>query len=163
MTTSVLDDENVHVKELNRLFLSCVKNGDTHLDATGLRDLCIKLNLCSFTDVILERILSGCTVVDFTIFKERFMQLLPDIISVSTVAENLENNAEKNLSELGIEPCGFLTRYDIRILCGHTPELNSLGIMEIDKLFDHADTSHMGRITLAQFLAQYQMQKRLSE
>uniref|UniRef100_A0A7I4KKB3 EF-hand domain-containing protein n=1 Tax=Brugia malayi TaxID=6279 RepID=A0A7I4KKB3_BRUMA len=163
MTTSVLDDENIHVKELNRLFLSCVKNGDTHLDATGLQDLCIKLNLCSFTDVILERILGGCTVVDFTMFKERFMQLLPDIISVSTVAENLESNAEKNLLELGIEPCGFLTRYDIRILCGHTPELNSLGIMEIDKLFDHADTSHIGRITLAQFLAEYQMQKWLSE
>uniref|UniRef100_A0A1I7W3M7 LisH domain-containing protein n=1 Tax=Loa loa TaxID=7209 RepID=A0A1I7W3M7_LOALO len=163
MTTSVLDDENVHVKELNRLFLSCAKHGDTHLDASGLQDLCIKLNLSSFADVILERILSGCTVVDFTVFKERFMQLLPDIINVTTVAENLESNAEKNLLELGIEPHGLLTRYEARILCEHTPELNSLGIVEIDELFEQADISHVGRITLAQFLAQYHMQKRLSE
>ncbi|VBB26201.1 unnamed protein product [Acanthocheilonema viteae] len=163
MTTSVLDDENVHVKELNRLFLSCTKNGDTYLDAVGLRDLCSKLNLSSFADVILERILSGCTVVDFTIFKERFMYLLPDIISVTTVAENLESNAEKNLSELGIEPHGFLTRCEVRILCEHTPKLNSLEVAQIDELFDQADTSHVERVTLAQFLAQYYMQKRLSE
>ncbi|CAG9533510.1 unnamed protein product [Cercopithifilaria johnstoni] len=163
MTTSVLDDENFHVKELNRLFLSCTKNGDTHLDASGVQDLCIKLNLSSFVGVILERILSGCTAVDFTIFKERFMHLLPDIISVTTVEENLESSAEKNLSELGIEPHGFLTRYETRILCEHTPELNSLGVVQINKLFDQADSSHAERITLSQFLAQYHMQKELSE
>uniref|UniRef100_A0A8R1TU56 EF-hand domain-containing protein n=1 Tax=Onchocerca volvulus TaxID=6282 RepID=A0A8R1TU56_ONCVO len=163
MTTSVLDDENFHIKELNRIFLSCAKNGATHLDASGLQDLCIQLNLSSFADVILERILSGCTIVDFTIFKERFLQLLPDIISVTTIAENLENNAEKNLSKLGIEPHGFLTRCEARILCKNTPELNSLGVFEIDELFDQADTNHMGHITLAQFLTQYYMQKQLSE
>uniref|UniRef100_A0A183HAJ4 EF-hand domain-containing protein n=1 Tax=Onchocerca flexuosa TaxID=387005 RepID=A0A183HAJ4_9BILA len=97
------------------------------------------------------------------IFKERFLQLLPDIISVTTIAENLENNAEKNLSELGIEPHGFLTRCEARILCKNISELNSLGLVEIDELFDQADTSHMGRITLAQFLTQYYMQKQLSE
>lgn len=51
------------------------------------------------------------------------MHLLPDIISVTTVAENLESDAKKNLLELGIEPHGFLTRYEARILCEHTPEL----------------------------------------
>lgn len=39
----------------------------------------------------------------------------------------------------------------------------SLGVVEIDELFNQADTSHVGRITLTQFLAQYHMQKRLSE
>ncbi|KAM3726564.1 Ninein [Dirofilaria immitis] len=163
MTTSVLDNENFHIKELNRLFLSCAKNGETHLDASGLQNLCIQLNLSSFADVILQRILNDCTVVDFTIFKERFLQLLPDIISVTTVAENLGNNAEKNLLELGIEPHGFLTRYDTRVLCENTPELNSLGIVEINEIFDQADTSHVGRITLAQFLTYYHIQKQLSE
>uniref|UniRef100_A0A0R3RWB8 EF-hand domain-containing protein n=1 Tax=Elaeophora elaphi TaxID=1147741 RepID=A0A0R3RWB8_9BILA len=163
MTTSVLDDENIYVKELNRLFLSCAKNGDAHLDASGIQDLCVKLNLSSFADVILERILSGCTVVDFKVFKERFMRLLPDIINVTTVAGNLESNAEKILSELGIERNGFLTRYEARILCENTPELSSLGVVEVDELFDQADTSHVERITLAQFLAQYRVQKRLSE
>lgn len=68
--------------------------------------------------------IGGFEKIYLKIFKERFMHLLPDIINVTTVAENLESNAEKNLSELGIEPHGFLTRYEARILCEHTPELN---------------------------------------
>uniref|UniRef100_A0A915PXV1 UDENN domain-containing protein n=1 Tax=Setaria digitata TaxID=48799 RepID=A0A915PXV1_9BILA len=141
----------------------CAKNGDTHLDSSGLRDLCVKLNLSSFADVILERILSGCAIVDFTVFKERFVQLLPDIINVTTIAESLEISAEQSLSKLGIEAHGFLTRYEVRILCENTPELNSLGLVEIDELFDQADTNHVGRIKLSQFLAQFQIQKRLGE
>lgn len=42
-------------------------------------------------------------------------------------------------------------------------QLFSLGVFEIDELFDQADTNHMGHITLAQFLTQYYMQKQLSE
>ncbi|VDN01027.1 unnamed protein product [Thelazia callipaeda] len=163
MTTSILDDESAHVKELNRLFLSCAKNGDAHLDASGIRDLCVKLNLSPFIDVILERILSGYTIVDFAIFKDRFVQLLPDIISFTAAAENLEAKAEKVLSDLGIEPEGFLTRYETRILCKQISELNSLGLVGIDQLFDKADTTHEGRITLAQLLSQYEIQKQLSE
>ncbi|VDN20418.1 unnamed protein product [Gongylonema pulchrum] len=97
------------------------------------------------------------------VFKERFVQLLPDIINVATVAESLESSAEKSLLECGIEPGGLFSRYEARILCENTPELNKLQSVEINALFDRADSEHVGRVTLAQFLAQYHHQKRLSE
>lgn len=64
----------------------------------------------------------------------------------------------------------ILSRVIIRFICStlslrikYSLQSFSLGIVEIDELFDQADTSHVERVTLAQFLAQYHMQKQLRE
>ncbi|VDD90543.1 unnamed protein product [Enterobius vermicularis] len=80
MSSVNLDDDNVHVRELNKLFLGCARKGETFLDAAGLRTLCEKLNLISYTEHITERVLDGFRIVEFPEFKERFVQLLPEII-----------------------------------------------------------------------------------
>uniref|UniRef100_A0A915AHP8 EF-hand domain-containing protein n=1 Tax=Parascaris univalens TaxID=6257 RepID=A0A915AHP8_PARUN len=163
MSVATLDDDNVHVKELNRLFLGCAREGQNYLDADGLHALCVKLNLAAFADGIVERVLCGFRVVDFQAFKDRFVQLLPEIIDVNSSSETIDRNAEKTLAELGVEPGATLTRYKTRLLCENTPELNRLSVVDINAIFDRADTNGTGQITLNDFLSQYKLHKRLSQ
>ncbi|VDM46614.1 unnamed protein product [Toxocara canis] len=154
MSVATLDDDNVHVKELNRLFLGCAREGQNYLDEDGLHALCAKLNLAPFADAIVERVLCGYRVVDFQAFKDRFVQLLPEIIDVSSSSEIIERNAQKTLAELGIEPGASLTRYKTRLL---------LSVVDINTLFDRADTNGLGQISLSAFLSQFKHHKRLSQ
>ncbi|VDK44610.1 unnamed protein product [Anisakis simplex] len=161
---ATLDDDNVHVKELNRLFLGCANEGENYLDEDGLHTLCAKLNLTPFADAIVERVLCGYRVVDFQAFKDRFVQLLPEIIDVSTSSETLERNCETTLNNLGINNGHLaLTRYKTRLLCENTSELNRLSVVDINTLFDRADTSGIGEITLSAFISQYYLFKKINK
>uniref|UniRef100_A0A1I7X0Z9 EF-hand domain-containing protein n=1 Tax=Heterorhabditis bacteriophora TaxID=37862 RepID=A0A1I7X0Z9_HETBA len=55
-----------------------------------------------------------------------------------------------------------LTRYEARLLCENTPDLDQLSVIDINGLFERADADRTGRISVQQFLAQYRLQKRLS-
>uniref|UniRef100_A0A158R5R9 EF-hand domain-containing protein n=1 Tax=Syphacia muris TaxID=451379 RepID=A0A158R5R9_9BILA len=163
MSSEILDDENVHVKELNRLFLSCARNGETYLDAVGLRTLCEKLNLVSFSDEIIERVLNGFHVVQFSEFKDRFVQLLPEIIDISTNAESIEQLASNNLNKINVISSSRISRQQIHLLCQITPELDRLTSLDVDNLFDCADPTASEFVSLTQFLKEFKKRKRLSQ
>ncbi|MFH4984648.1 hypothetical protein AB6A40_011357, partial [Gnathostoma spinigerum] len=155
MSTAALDDEDVHVKELNRLFLSCAHNGQTSLDAFGLHALCDKLNLLPFADEVIRRVLSGYHHVDFTVFKDRFIQLLPEIIDVNNATDCSLRNVQKTMLDLGIDPHKRFSRYEARLICENTPELSRLSVIDINSCFERADVEKQDGVTIDQFLNQY--------
>ena len=55
-----------------------------------------------------------------------------------------------------------LTRYETRLLCEQTPDLDQLSVGDVNALFERADGERTGRVSVQQFLQQYRLQKRLS-
>ncbi|WKY14349.1 hypothetical protein Q1695_000138 [Nippostrongylus brasiliensis] len=150
--SQVLDDDNVHVQELKRLFLSSNADENQCLSADGLYILCEQLKLSAYAKSITEKN-----------FKERFVSYLPEIIDVSsgTIDPLLKNSLEAARA-LGFGEGQRLSRYETRLLCENTPELVELSVVDINSLFERADVDHSGHISLQQFLTQYRHQKRLS-
>lgn len=60
----------------------------------------------------------------FQEFKERFVQLLPEIIDVSTNTDSIEKAATSNLAKINVNSKNRLSRREIHLLCEITPELN---------------------------------------
>ncbi|KJH48972.1 hypothetical protein DICVIV_04871 [Dictyocaulus viviparus] len=161
--SQTLGDNNAHVQELKRLFLSSNVDENQCLNSDGLFLLCEKLKLSAFATNITERVLCGSDVVDFYDFKERFVSYLPEIIDVSSgAADPLLTRAQDTARSLGYGDGQRLTRYETRLLCENISELVQLSIIDINNLFERADVERSGRISLQQFLAQYRLQKRLS-
>ncbi|KAL6724335.1 hypothetical protein Aduo_019232 [Ancylostoma duodenale] len=158
-----LDDDNTHVQELKRLFLSSNVDENQCLNADGLFLLCEKLKLTAFAKSITERVLCGAEVVDFYDFKDRFVSYLPEIIDVSSgTVDPLLARAQDTARTLGYGDGQRLTRYETRLLCENTTDLVQLSVVDINGLFERADVERTGRVSVQQFLAQYRLQKRLS-
>lgn len=158
-----LGDDNAHVQELKRLFLSSNVDENQCLNSDGLFLLCEKLKLSAFAATIAERVLCGADVVDFYDFKDRFVSYLPEIIDVSSgTVDPLLACAQDTARSLGYGDGRRLTRYEIRLLCENTPNLVQLSVTDINSLFDRADIERTGRFSVQQFIAQYRLQKRLS-
>lgn len=158
-----LGEDNTHVQELKRLFLSSNVDENQCLNSDGLFLLCEKLKLSAFATNITERVLCGADVVDFYDFKDRFVSYLPEIIDVSSGAvDPLLACAQDTARSLGYGDGKRLTRYETRLLCENTPNLAQLSVVDINSLFERADVERTGRISVQQFLAQYRLQKRLS-
>ncbi|GMT36140.1 hypothetical protein PFISCL1PPCAC_27437, partial [Pristionchus fissidentatus] len=163
MRPDSLDEENAHVQQLKKLFLECDLHGDGRLAREGLFLLCEKLNLADFSEEITSRSLGDAHDVDFNSFKDRFVALLPEIIDVSSGSvDPLLSRVIQTARRLGFGDGQRLSRYETRVLCEKTSELADLSVVEINSLYERADSGRTGRVSIQQFLNQYRHQKRLS-
>ncbi|KAJ1370519.1 hypothetical protein KIN20_032251 [Parelaphostrongylus tenuis] len=141
-----LGEDNAHVQELKRLFLSSNVDENQCLNSDGLFLLCEKLKLSAFATNITERVLCGADVVDFYDFKDRFVSYLPEIIDVSSgTVDPLLASAQDAARSLGYGDGQRLTRYETRLLCENTPNLVQLSIVDINSLFERADVERTGK------------------
>ncbi|GMR60749.1 hypothetical protein PMAYCL1PPCAC_30944 [Pristionchus mayeri] len=163
MRPDSLDEENAHVQQLKKLFLECDLHNNGRLTREGLFLLCEKLNLADFSEEITGRSLEGADEVDFNNFKDRFVALLPEIIDVSSGSvDPLLSRAIQTARRLGFGDGQRLSRYEARVVCEKTSELADLSVVEINSLYERADSNRTGRVSIQQFLNQYRHQKRLS-
>ncbi|GMT06077.1 hypothetical protein PENTCL1PPCAC_28251 [Pristionchus entomophagus] len=163
MRPDSLDEDNAHVQQLKKLFLECDLHNDGRLTREGLFLLCEKLNLADFSEEITVRSLAGADEVDFINFKDRFVALLPEIIDVSSGSvDPLLSRSIQTARRLGFGDGQRLSRYEARVICEKTSELAELSVVEINSLYERADSNRTGRVSIQQFLNQYRHQKRLS-
>ncbi|CAI2356633.1 unnamed protein product [Caenorhabditis sp. 36 PRJEB53466] len=157
-----LGDENVHVKELKRLFNSCNSERNGLLDKEGLLILCDKLSLSVFAGSIIERVLLTDHAINFNQFKDRFLLFLPEIIDLASGNQDeLLIAAYKSSSSLGIKDTQRLTRYDVHTICESTSELDLLSVGDVNGIFDKCAIS--GKVTLVDFVSQYRARQKMSE
>lgn len=149
-----LSDENVHVKELKRLFITSGVDKNGFLNREGLHILCEKLNLNEFSASIVERVLSHEVAVNFKQFKDRFLTFLPEIIDLASGnADNLLVASYKTCTTLGFNDTQRLTKYELRVVCEGTPSLNLLTVADINSIFNKI--AKQSRCSLSDFIAQY--------
>uniref|UniRef100_A0A8R1E478 EF-hand domain-containing protein n=1 Tax=Caenorhabditis japonica TaxID=281687 RepID=A0A8R1E478_CAEJA len=157
-----LSDENVHVKELKRLFNSCDSDRNGLLDKDGLLILCEKLNLSVFTGSIVDRVLCNDHAINFIQFKDRFLLFLPEIIDLATGNQDeLLISAYKSSSSLRIKDTQRLTRYDVHTICESTSELDLLSVGDVNGIFDKCAIS--GKVSLIDFVSQYRARQKMTE
>ncbi|CAL2049634.1 unnamed protein product [Caenorhabditis brenneri] len=157
-----LSDENVHVKELKRLFNSCNSDRNGLLDKDGLLILCEKLNLSIFANSIIDRVLCNDHSINFSQFKERFLLFLPEIIDLASGNQDeLLIAAYKSSSSLGIKDTQRLSRYDVHTICESTSELDLLSVGDVNGIFDKCAIS--GKVSLNDFVSQYRTRQKMSE
>ncbi|CAD6187600.1 unnamed protein product [Caenorhabditis auriculariae] len=157
-----LSDENVHVKELKRLFNASNVDRNGALSREGIVILCEKLHLRDFSTFIAERVLCNEETVNFKQFKDRFLSFLPDIIDLASGnADQLIILAHKTSTALGFQETRKLSVYDMRLVCENTPELDLLSAVDINLLFEKV--ARGGKASVSEFVAQYRKQKRVPD
>lgn len=78
--------EDVHVRELRRMFNSCDDDQDGALTTSGLERLCEELRLDDHKEYIISQLLPNTTAsrtIGFDSFKLKFIQLLPELVDFS--------------------------------------------------------------------------------
>ncbi|CAB3410223.1 unnamed protein product [Caenorhabditis bovis] len=157
-----LSDDNVHVKELKRLFHSCNVGRNGLLEKDGLQLLCEKLNLSDFSESIVDRVLCEDNAINFKQFKDRFLLFLPEIIDLASGnTDELLIAAYKTCSVLGIKDTQRLSKYDVHAICESTSELDLLSVLDINLLFEKSSIG--GKVSLVDFIAQYRAKEKMSD
>ncbi|CAI5456143.1 unnamed protein product [Caenorhabditis angaria] len=156
-----LSDDNPHVKELKRLFISCTeRNG--FLDKNGLGILCNKLSLSEFAPSIIDRVLREDESINFKQFKDRFISFLPEIIDLTS--GNIDEvlvAAYKTSSALGIKNTQRLTRYDVHAICENTSELDLLTLVEINAILEKSTNPNC--VSLVEFIGHFRTRQKMSD